>query len=264
MPTFAANLTMLWTELDPYQRFAAAAGHGFRHVEMLFPHELDAARLEGTLREHQLDLVLFDPAPGNWGVGERGLLCLPGREDEFMRSVDEAIALAGRLGTRRLNALAGIVPDGTSRSTAREVAIANLRRAAPFIERAGLTLLVEPINAIDMPGYLAATVEAAVDLVNAAESPAVRLQLDQYHVAMAGSDAIDALRRYAPLVAHVQVADVPGRHQPGTGEQPIEAFLDELDRIGYEGYVGLEYRPLGSTEESLAWLERIPSTLRGA
>jgi hydroxypyruvate isomerase len=255
MPTFAANLSMLWTELDPYERFAAAAWHGFRHVEMLFPHELDAARLERTLREHQLELVLFDPAPGNWAAGERGLLCLPGREDEFMRSVHDAIALATRLGSRRLNALAGIVPPGTSPSAATDVAIANLRQAAPVVEQAGLTLLVEPINAIDMPGYLAATVEKAVELVNAAESPAIRLQLDQYHVAMSGGDAIATLRRYQPLVAHVQIADVPGRHQPGTGEQPIDAFLDELDRVGYAGYVGLEYRPLGTTEESLAWLE---------
>jgi hydroxypyruvate isomerase len=266
MPTFAANLTMLWNELDPYERFAAAARHGFRHVEMLFPHELDASRLERTLREHQQELVLFDPAPGNWASGERGLLCLPGREDEFRRSVDDAITLATRLGSRRLNALAGIVPHGTSRLMATEVAIANLRWAAPRVEQAGLTLLVESINAIDMPGYLAATAEEAVHLVNATDSPAVRLQLDQYHVAMAGDDAIDTFRRYAPLVAHVQIADVPGRHQPGTGEQPIDAFLEELDRIGYAGYVGLEYRPLGSTEESLAWLEtrRDPSPLRGA
>lgn len=254
MPTFAANLTMLWTELDPYERFAAAARQGFRHVEMLFPHELDADRLEQTLREHRLEMVLFDPAPGNWAIGERGLLCLPGREDEFIRSVHDAIALATRLGTRRLNALAGILPGGTSSAAATKVAVANLRRAAPLIEQAGLTLLVEPINAIDMPGYLAGTVEKAAELVDAAESSVVRLQLDQYHVAMAGGDAIDAFHRYAPLIAHVQIADVPGRHQPGTGEQPIDAFLDELDRTGYAGYVGLEYRPLGTTEESLTWL----------
>jgi hydroxypyruvate isomerase len=254
MPTFAANLSMLWTELDPYERFGAAARHGFRHVEMLFPHELDADRLEETLRGQRLEMVLFDPAPGNWAGGERGLLCLPGREEEFIRTVHEAIALATRLGTRRLNALAGIVPAGTSSAAATRVAIANLRRAAPLIEQAGLTLLVEPINAIDMPGYIADTVQKAAELVEAAESSVVRLQLDQYHVAMAGGNAIDALHEYAHLIAHVQIADVPGRHQPGTGDQPIDAFLDELDRTGYTGYVGLEYRPLGTTEESLAWL----------
>lgn len=255
MPKFAANLTMLWTELDPYERFAAAARQGFRHIEMLFPHELDGDRLVATLREHQLEMVLFDPAPGNWAGGERGILCLPGREPEFMQSIHDAIILANRLGTKRLNALVGIVPPGISRETATEVATANLRAAAPLIEQAGLILMVESINAVDMPGYLLDTVDKAAALVHAAGSDSVRLQLDQYHVAMSGGVAIEALCHYAPLVRHVQIADVPGRHQPGTGEQPIEAFLDELDRIGYDGFVGLEYRPQGTTEESLTWLE---------
>jgi hydroxypyruvate isomerase len=255
VPKFAANLTMLWTELDPIDRFAAAARQGFRHVEMLFPHELDGDRLVATLREHQLEMVLFDPAPGNWAGGERGILCLPGREAEFISTIHDAIALAKRLGTKQLNALAGIVPAGVSRETATEVATANLRAAAPLIEKAGLKLFVESINGVDMPGYLLDTVDKAADLVRAAGSDAVRLQFDQYHCAMSGGNAIEELRRYAPFIKHVQIADVPGRHQPGTGEQPIEAFLDELDRIGYAGYVGLEYRPLGTTEESLTWLE---------
>jgi hydroxypyruvate isomerase len=255
MPKFDANLTMLWTELDPYERFAAAARNGFRHVEMLFPHELDGDRLVATLHEHQLEMVLFDPAPGNWAGGERGVLCLPGREPEFMQSIHDAIALAKRLGTKRLNALAGIVPPAMSRDTATEVAAANIRAAAPLIERAGLVLMVESINGVDMPGYLLDTVDKAADLVRAAGSESVRLQFDQYHCAMSGGNAIEEFRRYAPLIRHVQIADVPGRHQPGTGQQPIEAFLDELDKLGYDGFVGLEYRPQGTTEESLSWLE---------
>lgn len=254
MPRFAANLSMLWTELDPYERFAAASRNGFLHVEMLFPHELDGDRLAAALKEHQLEMVLFDPAPGNWAGGERGILCLPGREAEFRQSIHDAIALAGRLGTERLNALAGIVPAGVSHERATEVATENLRWAAPLIEDAKLILMVESINAVDVPGYLLDTVDGAADLVRAAGSPAVRLQLDQYHVAMSGGVALDALRRFAPLIGHVQIADVPGRHQPGTGEQPIEAFLQELDTMGYGGYVGLEYRPQGTTEESLSWL----------
>lgn len=255
MPKFAANLTMLWTELDPYERFAAASRNGFRHVEMLFPHQLDGDRLVATLLQHQLEMVLFDPAPGNWAGGERGILCLPGREPEFMQTIHEAIALARRLGTKRLNALAGIVPPGISQETATGVATANLRAAAPLIEQAGLNLMVESINGVDMPGYLLDTVGKAADLVRAAGSEAVRLQFDQYHCAMSGGNAIEELRRHASLVSHVQIADVPGRHQPGTGEQPIEAFLDELDSIEYDGFVGLEYRPLGATEESFSWLE---------
>jgi hydroxypyruvate isomerase len=222
---------------------------------MLFPHELDEARLVATLREHQLEMVLFDPAPGNWAGGERGILCLPGREEEFMGTVQDAIGLAKRLGTKRLNALAGIVPSGISRDTATEIALNNIRAAAPLIERAGLTLMVESINGVDMPGYLLDTVDKAAGLVRAAGSESVRLQFDQYHCAMSGGIAIDAFRTYAPLIRHVQIADVPGRHQPGTGQQPIEAFLDELDRIGYDGFVGLEYRPQGTTEVSLSWLE---------
>jgi hydroxypyruvate isomerase len=254
MPTFAANLTMLWTELDPYERFAAAARHGFSTVEMLFPHELDADRLESTLLEHELDLHLFDPAPGNWAGGERGLLCLPGREEEFIQSIHQAIALAGRLGTKKLNALAGIVPEGVSREKATNVAFTNIRAAVPLVEHAGLILLVEAINNVDMPGYLLDTADRAAELVRAAGTRSVRLQLDQYHEAMSGGDPMAALHRHEKLIAHVQIADVPGRHQPGTGKQPINEFLAELDRIGYAGYVGLEYRPLGTTDESLAWL----------
>ncbi len=254
MPRFAANLSMLWQELEPYDRFRAAANAGFRRVEMLFPHELDADRLEKLLRELNLELVLFDPAPGDWTGGERGLLCLPGREEEFIATVRDAIVLARRLGTRRLNALAGLLPAEVDRGDGERIAISNLRMAAPLIEEAGLTLLVEAINSIDMPGYLADTIDRAARLVEASGSSAVRLQLDQYHVAMAGDDPIAALQRHDGLVAHVQIADVPGRHQPGTGEQPIAAFLAELDRIGYDGVVGLEYRPLGTTEEALSWL----------
>jgi hydroxypyruvate isomerase len=256
MPRFAANLSMLWGELDPYDRFGAAAEEGFSRVEMLFPHQLDVDRLEARLHELGLEMVLFDPAPGDWAGGERGLLCLPGREAEFAATVRDAISLARRLGTGKLNALAGILPPGVPRGDGERTAIANLRAAAPLFEDAGLILLVEAINSIDMPGYFTDTIDRTAALVTAADSPSVRLQLDQYHVAMAGDDPIAALQRYDGLVAHVQIADVPGRHEPGTGTAPIGAFLAELDRVGYAGVVGLEYRPLGGTHESLSWLPR--------
>jgi len=256
MPHYAANLTMLWPDLEVYDKFRAAAEAGFRRVEILFVHALDPARVESELHEHRLELVLFDPAPGDWAKGERGLLSVPGREEEFLATVREAIVAAGRFGTRRLNALTGIPPAGVGREVAERTAIANLRAAAPLVKAAGLTLLVEAINRIDMPGYFADTVEKAVALVEGADSPSVRLQLDQYHVGMAGADARAALRRYAPLVAHVQVADVPGRNQPGTGKQPIREFLADLDELGYGGSVGLEYRPRGTMEEALGWLPR--------
>jgi hydroxypyruvate isomerase len=256
MPRFAANLTMLWPELDVYDRFRAAAEAGFRRVEILFVHSLDATRVEKTLRELGLELVLFDPAPGDWARGERGLLSVPGREQEFLATVREAVTAARRFGTRLLNALAGIPPADISRAEGERTAIANLRAAVPLAEEAGVTLLVEAINSIDMPGYFADTVERAAALVEGAGSPSVRLQLDQYHVGMAGADARAALRRYASLVAHVQIADVPGRNQPGTGTQPIREFLRDLDESGYRGSVGLEYRPRGSMDDALAWLPR--------
>lgn len=259
-PRYAANLSMLWQDLDPYDRFAAAADAGFSRVEMLFPHQLDPVRVEGLLRDLDLQMVLFDPAPGDWAGGERGLLSLPGREDEFLGTVRDAIVLAERLGTRQLNALAGILPPGASREDGERTAIANLRAAAPLVQAAGVTLLVEAINSVEMPGYFADTIERAADLATAADSPAVRLQLDQYHVAMMGDDPIAALHRYDGLVHHVQIADLPGRHEPGTGSHPIRAFLDELGAVGYEGVVGLEYRPLGSTADSLSWL---PPDARG-
>jgi hydroxypyruvate isomerase len=255
VPRFAANLTMLWQDLGPYERFDAAATAGFSHVEMLFPHELDADRLKSTLERLALEMVVFDPAAGDWAGGERGLLALPGREDEFVDTVRAAIDLASRIGTSRLNALVGVPPMGVNSDEARDTAIRNLNRVAPLASDAGITLLVEAINTIDMPGYWASTVALAAGLVEAADHPNVRLQLDQYHAAMAGEDAIECLAAYLPLVAHVQIADVPGRHEPGTGSQPIADFLRELDRVGYEGFVGLEYRPLVDTASSLAWMQ---------
>lgn len=258
MPRFAANLTLLWPELPQMARFRAAAEAGFKRVEILFVHDLDLDAVEGALRDHGLELVLFDPRPGNWAKGERGLLSVPGREEEFLASVREAIGLARRFGTRKLNALAGLLQSAPSGDWQRsfDTAVANLKLAAPLIEAAGLELLVENINRTDMPGYFASTPAEAAALVRAAGSPAVRMQLDQYHAGMAGLDARAMLREWLPLISHVQIADVPGRHQPGTGAQPIAAFLADLDQLGYAGAVGLEYKPLGPTAEALEWLPR--------
>jgi hydroxypyruvate isomerase len=262
MPRFAANLSMLWQDLDPFERFQAAATAGFTHVEMLFPHELDSDRLASTLVRFGLDMVVFDPAAGDWAGGERGLLALPGREEEYIASVRDAIALANRIGTTRLNGLVGIPPAGVGHDEARQTAVANLERAAPLVRDAGITMLVEAINNVDMPGYWASTVAMAAQLVQAVNHPNVRLQLDQYHAAMAGEDPLECLRTYRALIAHVQIADVPGRHEPGTGAQPIGDFLRELDRLGYDGFVGLEYRPLVDTASSLEWMRGVDPTGR--
>jgi len=256
MPKYAANLSMLWPELDVYDRFRAAAEAGFTRVEILFVHTLDLARIEQQLQEHHLELVLFDPAPGDWEAGERGLACNPGREAEFQRTLEEALQTAQRLGVQRLNALTGIPRPEVSPTAAHAMIVENFRRAVPKVESAGVKLLVENINTTDFPGYYVSSVERAAQIVREVDHPSVRVQLDQYHVGMIGADACAALREHLDLVEHVQIADVPGRHEPGTGQQPIREFLADLDALGYQGSVGLEYRPSGPTEAALEWLPR--------
>jgi hydroxypyruvate isomerase len=256
MPRFAANLSMLWPELDVYDRFGAAADAGFKRVEILFVHVLDQQRIAELVGDLGLELVLFDPAPGDWEAGERGLACIPSRKEEFRKTVRDALETAQRFGTRRLNALVGIKPPEVDDLLARQTVVDNLSEMAAPAQAAGVMLLVENINTTDMPGYFASTVERAAEIVKAVDRPNVRLQLDQYHVGMMGGDAREMMRRYRDLVEHVQIADVPGRHEPGTGQQPIPAFLDDLDALGYGGAVGLEYRPRGTTDDALAWLPR--------
>jgi hydroxypyruvate isomerase len=256
MPKFVANLSMLWPELDVYDRFGAAAEAGFSRVEILFVHTLDLARIEHLLQEHHLELVVFDPSAGDWEAGERGLACNPDRKSEFRRSIDSALESARRLGVQRLNALTGIPQPDVTPETAHTTIVENFRWAAPLADSADIKLLVENINPTDFPGYYVTSVERAVQVIMDVDRDNVRLQLDQYHVGMIGGDARAALREYRPLVEHVQIADVPGRHQPGTGQQPIREFLADLDALGYAGAVGLEYRPSGPTEAALEWLPR--------
>jgi hydroxypyruvate isomerase len=256
MPKYAANLSMLWPELDVYDRFRAAAEASFTRVEILFVHTLDISRIQQLLRDNHLELVLFDPAPGDWEAGERGLACNPGRQSEFQRTIDVALETAQRLGVHRLNALTGIPVPGVSPEVAHTTVVENFRRAAPRADSVGVKLLVENINTTDFPGYYVSSVERAAQIVRDVDHPNVRVQLDQYHVGMIGGDARAALREHLDLVEHVQIADVPGRHQPGTGQQPIREFLADLDALGYEGAVGLEYRPSGPTEAALEWLPR--------
>ena len=251
---------MLWPEIDdPYERFRAAAGAGFSRVERLFVHDLDAARVGDLLGELGLELVLFDPYPGDWEAGERGLLAVPGRELQMRETVLEAIETAQVLGVARLNVLSGMLPDGVDRKDAKEVAVANLCSVADAAHDAGITLLVEMINEVDWPGYAVPTLADALDVVQGADHDAVRLQFDAYHVARAGNDVLIEIGRSIELVRHVQIADAPGRHQPGTGSLPVDPFLTRLDELGYEGAVGLEYIPEGTTDEALAWL---PETAR--
>lgn len=257
MPKFSANLSFLWPELEPLERFRAAAKAGFGQVEFLFPQELDGLALARRLDETGLELVLFDAWPGDHRQGERGYLSLPGKEDELLRTADEALELAGRFGTKRLNVLGGMLPAGLESERAKATAVANLQRIAPLAQAAGVILLLENINSADAPGYAFPTIASAAAVVDAVDHPAVGMQMDQYHVSMAGGDPITEYRRHRDQVRHIQMADVPGRHQPGTGRAPLIAFLNELDGDGYDGFVGLEYHPLGATEDALAWLDEL-------
>ncbi len=256
MPRFAANLSMLWPELDVYERFRAAADAGFSRVEILFVHTLDLSRVEQLLSDHHLELLLFDPAPGEWDAGERGLACNPGRQAEFRRTLLEAINTAQLLNVRRLNVLTGIPMPGVTDMRALRSIVDNFQVAAPIAASAGITLLVENINNIDFAGYYVNTVERAAEVVKAIGQPNVRLQFDQYHVGMMGGDARALFKAHRDVIEHVQIADVPGRHEPGTGQQPIREFLSDLDALGYAGAVGLEYRPSGPTDTALQWLAR--------
>jgi hydroxypyruvate isomerase len=246
---------MLWPEVDdPYERFRAAAAAGFTRVERLFVHDLDTGRVRELLDELGLKLVLFDPYPGDWLAGDRGMLALPGRESELRESVLEAVETATSLGTQRLNVLSGLLPDGVSRDQALEVAVENLDALGPIAGRAGVSLVVEPINDIEWPGYSVPTVADALRIITMVGDEAVGLQFDAYHVGRTGESILERLDATIEYVGHVQIADVPGRHQPGTGTLPLDRFLERLDDLGYTGAVGLEYIPEGSTADALAWL----------
>lgn len=257
MLRFAANLTLLFPEAPPLERFALAARAGFRYVEMLFPYQLDLDDVERTLRAQRLELVLFNVDPGDFAAGERGYLCDPARTERFREKAREAIELAQRLGTRRLNALAGLVPPGVDRATAVRTAVENLRAVAPLAERAGVTLHTEALNTVETPGYLIDRSALGLEIVRAAGSPAVRFQYDAYHMQIMEGDLISTIRANVRDIGHVQIADVPGRHEPGSGEIAYGNVLRALDEAGYDGFVGLEYKPTAGTAEGLAWMERL-------
>jgi hydroxypyruvate isomerase len=256
MPQYAANLTMLFNEAPFLERFERAAAAGFRAVEFLFAHDVDQAAVERELRRLDLELVLFDPEAGDFPKGDRGYLCDPGRRDHLRKTVDDAIATARRLGCRRLNVLAGNRVEGVSDAEMRRTVVENLAAAAPAAAAAGITLLVEALNTWESPRYFLDRSRLGLEIVREVAQPNVRFQYDCYHMQRMEGQLIETLTRNLPWIGHVQIADVPGRHEPGTGEVNYANVLAALDRAGYEGYVGLEYRPSGKSEESLAWLPR--------
>lgn len=256
MPRFAANLTMLFGEVAFLDRFAAAATAGFAGVEYLFPYDYEPTVLRELLQQHRLTQVLHNLPAGNWSAGERGIACLPDRVDEFAAGVDRAIQYATTLGCRQVNCLAGIAPPDSDPVLVRTTFIENLRLAARRLGTAGIRLLIEPINTRDIPGFFLTRTAQAVEIIRAVQSENLFVQYDAYHMQIMEGDLSTTLERQLPLIAHIQVADPPGRHEPGTGEVNFEYLFALIDRIGYTGWIGCEYKPAGRTEEGLAWVRR--------
>lgn len=256
MPRFCANLSLLFTEHPFVERWAAAARAGFRGVECHFPYAEPAAVLAEELRRNGLEQVLFNLPPGDWAAGERGIACLPDRVAEFEDGVGRAIAYARALDCRRINCLAGIAPAGAERAELLAVMEGNLRFAARALAREGIELLVEPINDRDMPGFLLNRSADTLALIERVGEANVKLQYDVYHMQIMEGDLARTLQRELPRIAHVQIADNPGRHEPGSGEINYPFLFDWLDRIGYTGWVSAEYIPAGDTAAGLGWMPR--------
>ncbi|MDP2822021.1 MAG: hydroxypyruvate isomerase [Sulfuritalea sp.] len=255
MPRFAANLSLLFTERPFFERFAAARAAGFAAVEFHFPYEFDRAALAEVVLTSGLEVVLFNLPAGDWAAGERGIACHPRRIAEFQDGVGRAIDYARLLGCGRLNCLAGIAPGDISHEKARETLIENLRFATAVTRRADIQLVLEPLNTRDTPGFFVATTRSALALIEAVGSDKLRLQYDIYHAQVMEGDLARTLQEHLPQIAHIQLADNPGRHEPGTGEINFPFLLQHLDRIGYTGWVGCEYKPGARTEDSFGWLE---------
>ena len=253
MPKFAANLSFLWNELDFMDRFGAAARAGFAGVEYLFPYDYDKNRIAGLLKQHQLTQALFNLPAGDWEKGERGIGCHPGRGKEFEDGVSKAIDYATALGCGQVNCLAGIRPRHVDPNVARETYIKNLQYAAPRLADAGIRLLIEPINSRDIPGFFLNYTKQALDIITAVGSSNLFVQYDIYHAQVMEGDLAATIEANLNAMSHMQLADNPGRHEPGTGEINYPFLFGHIDRLGYGGWIGCEYKPAAATDAGLDW-----------
>ena len=253
MPRFAANLTMLFDELPFLDRFEAAKRAGFTGVEYLFPYAHEKEVLAGKLAENGLVQVLHNLPAGDWAAGERGIACLPDRVREFRDGVEKAAGYAKALGCTQLNCLAGIPRPDTDPRRTRSTFVDNLRFAALALQKEGIRLLVEPINTRDIPGFYLCHTQQALELMAEAASDNIHLQYDIYHMQVMEGDLVPTLERNLARIAHVQIADTPGRHEPGTGEINYPFVFERLDAMGYRGWIGCEYRPRAGTVAGLGW-----------
>jgi len=253
MPRFAANLTMLFTEVPFPERFVAAGKAGFHAVEYLFPYQYPATDLREWLDANGLTQVLFNLPSGDWTAGDRGIAADPARTAEFQDGVALAVTYAQTLGVTRLNCLAGKLPAGVTEAKAWETLVANVGHAADVLARHGLTLVIEAINHFDIPGFLLTRTAQVMALLDAVDRPNAAMQYDIYHAQREEGELAATLAANLSRIGHIQIADNPGRHQPGTGEIHYPFLFSELDRLGYAGFIGLEYVPTPDTLSSLTW-----------
>ena len=253
MPKLAANLSLLFPELDFLDRFAAAARAGFRGVEYQFPYAFPPQALAERARSAGVEVVLHNLPAGDAAKGDRGIACLPGRVDEFREGVARAIEYARAAGCPRLNCLAGVAPPRADRARLRATFVENLRHAAEQCGAAGITLLIEPINLRSVPGFFLNTSPQAEEILASVGAGNLAIQYDLFHMQIVEGYLARTVERLLPKIGHMQLADVPERHEPGTGEINFDYLLRHIDRIGYTGWIGCEYNPLGDTVEGLAW-----------
>ena len=253
MPHFAANLTFLFTEFPFMDRFGAAKQAGFDAVEFMFPYDFDQSEIRNQLQKTGLQLVLCNLPAGNWAAGDRGTAADPARRQEFRDGVAKGLEAARTLGFSRMNCLVGLKPGGLSDGECRKILVENIRYAANALHGSGIRLMVEPVNHLDMPGFALNSCAQVLDLLVEIGHPNAYLQFDVYHARRENEDAAAILQNHFNRIGHIQIADCPGRHQPGTGETDFRFLLPEIDRMGYSGFVSLEYIPSPDTATSLRW-----------
>ena len=256
MPRFCANISMLFKELEFPERFEAAAQAGFKAVEIQFPYGWSKSQLGEIARHAGVEVVLINIPAGDSEKGDRGLGCLPGRVAEFREGVAKAIEYSRALGCKQMNCLAGVTPPDVQVAKLHETYVWNLRYAAVELARHGMTLLVEPINTQTVPGFYLNNSAQALALMDEVGAANLKLQYDLFHMRMMGDDLAKTLEANLARIGHMQFADVPGRHEPGTGEIDFPRLFDLVDRLGYEGWIGAEYAPAGKTEDGLAWVKK--------
>jgi hydroxypyruvate isomerase len=254
MPKFCANLTLLYNEHPFLERFAAAAKAGFRGVEYLFPYDFPKEQLVEQLQRNKLTQVLHNLPAGDWAKGERGIACQPDRVGEFQDGVGKAIEYAQALGCKRLNCLAGLRPADVPEERQRTTFVANLKFAALKLKQSGIRLLIEPINTIDIPGFYLTRSRQALDIIDEVGSDNLFLQYDIYHMQIMEGDLARTIEANLARIPHMQLADNPGRNEPGTGEINYPFLFQHIDRVGYAGWIGCEYKPKTTTNEGLSWV----------